>query len=140
VDKKKEIKRLIAEYAVAGELCWRDIYAQLTLCNHEGTDILAETERGAARIQVKGRWDKQWPHLRGPRGRDTFLVLVDLKNKRGADRPDFYILTTAEWDKLLKEQRQKQGCDNPDVEVAMVLEHKEQWMKIEQALGLDQRT
>jgi hypothetical protein len=65
---------------------------------------------------------------------------VDLKNKRGADRPDFYILTTAEWDKLLKEQRQKQGCDNPDVEVAMVLEHKEQWMKIEQALGLDQRT
>jgi len=47
----KDILGLAAEFAVASELCRRNIYAQLTLGLRKRTDILIETEVAMLRIQ-----------------------------------------------------------------------------------------
>jgi hypothetical protein len=47
----KDILGLAGEFAVASELCRRNIYAQLTLGLRKRTDILVETEVGMLRIQ-----------------------------------------------------------------------------------------
>jgi len=57
----KDTLGLAAEFAVASELCRRNIYAQLTLGLRKRTDILVETERGMLRIQVKGKQGREWP-------------------------------------------------------------------------------
>ena len=99
-----ELVGLSAEYAVACELCRRNIYAQLTLGNRKRTDILIETDEGMARIQVKGKTGPNWPHCKGIFRKDEFLVFVDLANKSVDERPDFYILYVADWDKLLDKE------------------------------------
>lgn len=66
----KDILGLAAEFAVASELCRRNIYAQLTLGFRKRTDILVETERGMSRIQVKGKQGKEWPGCKVIYGND----------------------------------------------------------------------
>ncbi|GAH85546.1 unnamed protein product, partial [marine sediment metagenome] len=61
----KDILGLAAEFAVASELCRRNIYAQLTLGLRKRTDLLIETERGMLRVQVKGKQAREWPGVKG---------------------------------------------------------------------------
>ena len=93
---------LAAEYAVASELCRRNIYAQLTLGLRKSTDILVATEKTMLKIQVKGRRKGNWQRIKGIYGEDMFLIFVDYKNKQEKDRPDFYILNFKDWKKLTK--------------------------------------
>jgi hypothetical protein len=98
----KQTLGLSAEFAVASELCRRDIYAQLTLGLRKSTDILIETETGMLKIQVKGKKGKHWPAVKGISGKDMFLIFVDFENKQDTDRPDFYILNFEDWNNLAK--------------------------------------
>jgi hypothetical protein len=97
---EKHTLGLAAEYAVAAELCKRDIYAQLTLGLRKRTDILAETEKGFLRMQVKAKQGREWPGVKGVYGEDI-LILVDFEKKEELERPDFYILTSEDWNKLI---------------------------------------
>ena len=56
---------LAAEFAVASELCRRNVYAQLTLGMRRRVDILVETESGMLRIQVKAKQRRVWPSCIG---------------------------------------------------------------------------
>lgn len=100
----KQTIGLAAEFAVASELCRRNIYAQLTLGLRKRTDLLIETESEMLRIQVKGKQGAQWPNLKGVSGKDIFLVLVDFYGKKVDERADFYILTPADWLDYVKSQ------------------------------------
>jgi hypothetical protein len=51
----KENLGLAAEFAVASELCRRNMYAQLTMGTHKRTDILIEGKSRMLSIQVKGK-------------------------------------------------------------------------------------
>jgi len=126
----KDILGLAAEFAVASELCRRNIYAQLTLGQRKRTDILVETEKAMLRIQVKGKQGKEWPWIKGISGKDILLVFVDFENKKENERPDFYILTAKDWERLLKIEKKKQGHDRPDIKPEMIKECKERWDKI----------
>ena len=68
---------LAAEYAVASELCRRNIYAQLTLGLRKSTDILVATEKTMLKIQVKGRRKGNWQRIKGIYREDMFLIFVD---------------------------------------------------------------
>ncbi|MCD6557610.1 MAG: hypothetical protein J7K31_01085 [Candidatus Aenigmarchaeota archaeon] len=98
----KDILGLAAEFAVASELCRRNIYAQLTLGPRKRTDLLVETEKSMLRIQVKGKQGREWPGVKGIYGEDIILVFVDFENKKENERPDFYILTVKDWEKLIE--------------------------------------
>ena len=146
----KHILGLAAEFAVASELCKRNIYAQLTLGPRKRTDILVETERAFLRIQVKGKQGREWPGCKGIYGEDIILVFVDFQNKKENERPDFYILTVEDWEKLLKKELKltgkvkrgevtldernmptwKDGYQGMGIIPKMIEEHKEQWDKI----------
>ena len=104
---EKSLLGLAAEYAVASELCRRNIYAQLTLGPRKRTDILVETETGMLRIQVKGKQGKEWPGVKGIYGKDAFLIFVDFEGKSDQERPDFYILTVEDWEKLLEKTKKR---------------------------------
>jgi hypothetical protein len=99
----KQTLGLAAEYAVASELCRRGIYAQLTIGHHKRADILAETEKAMIKIQVKAKQGREWPGVKGIVGKNIILILVDFENKKDAERPDFYILTSADWEKFIYE-------------------------------------
>ena len=155
----KELVGLSAEYAVACELCRRNIYAQLTLGNRKRTDILIETDKGMARIQVKGKTGPNWPHCKGIFRKNDFLVFVDFKNKSVDERSDFYILDVDDWIKLLeKEIRSTSNIEEGYVTIdeknvptwkggngsligghnitpKMIEEHKELWDKIKESVG-----
>ena len=81
---------LAAEYAVASELCKRNIYAQITLGNLKRTDILCASEQGLLRIQVKGKQGREWPGVREIYGDDMVLILVDFE-KKGKTRDLIFI-------------------------------------------------
>jgi hypothetical protein len=98
----KELLGLAGEYAVASELCRRELYSQLTLGNHKRTDILVETDTTMLRISVKAKQDKEWPSIKGPVRNDDFLVLVDFENKDLNDKLDFYILDQKAWHEVLR--------------------------------------
>jgi len=105
---------LAAEFAVASELCRRDIYAQLTFGNKKRTDILVMTELNRfARIEVKAKQGSTWPNCKGIFGDDVFLILVDFANRRETERPDFYILTSNDWLRVIKKGIQKIKERNP---------------------------
>lgn len=101
----KEFLGLAGEYLVAGELCRRGVYAQLTLGHHKQTDILVETETKMLRISVKAKQGNEWPSNAGLYRTDDFLVLVDLAGKSSIDRPDFYILNLEDWINLIREEQ-----------------------------------
>lgn len=97
----KETLGLAAEFAVASELCRRGIYAQLTLGNRKRTDLLVDSEDGQMlHVQVKAKQKREWPALKGISDPSFVLVLVDYEKKQLFERPDFYVLTSADWAKV----------------------------------------
>lgn len=150
----KDILGLAAEFAVASELCKRNIYAQLTLGLRKRTDILVETERGMLRIQVKGKQGREWPGCQGIYGENIVLVFVDFEDKEESARPDFYVLTVADWKRLLERELRatgkversevtinenniptwKDGYRGMGIKPEMVKGHKEEWDRIKSML------
>lgn len=92
---------LAAEFAVASELCRRNIYAQLTLGPRKRTDFLVDKPEGMVRIQVKAKQGTAWPNCKGVYG-DDILVFVDYYRKELNERPTFYILTADDWIDVIK--------------------------------------
>lgn len=106
---------LAAEYSVAGELCRRNLYAQLTLGNQKRTDILVFSENEElTRIEVKAKQGREWPNCRGIFGANIFIVFVDFHMKSSASRPDFYILSVADWRRVLKRRITEIQERNPE--------------------------
>lgn len=143
---------LAAEFAVASELCKRNIYAQLTLGLRKRTDILVETEKEMLRIQVKGKQGKEWPGCKGIYGEGIILVFVDFENKMENERVDFYILTVEDWAELIKIELEltgkvsrgevrindknmptwKDGYKGMGIIPRMIQKYKERWEKIKE--------
>jgi hypothetical protein len=85
---------LAAEFAVASELCRRNIYAQLTLGYQKRTDLLIfGPQDKLLRIEVKGKQGRYFPNCKGIYGENIFIVFVDYEGKNEFERPDFYILS-----------------------------------------------
>ena len=106
---------LAAEYSVAGELCRRNLYAQLTLGNQKRTDILVFSEdEELTRIEVKAKQGREWPNCRGIYGSNIFIVFVDFHLKDPTSRPDFYILSVADWRRVLKKRIAEIHERNPE--------------------------
>lgn len=105
---------LAAEYAVAAELCRRNVYAQLTLGNQKRTDLLAFSETGQlVRLEVKGKQGRSWPSCRGISGKRTFLIFVDFAGKAVDARPDFYVLTSSDWRRVIEMRISELRASNP---------------------------
>jgi len=159
---RKEMVGLAAEFAVASELCRRDIYAQLTLGHLKRTDLLILSEEDELlRIEVKGKQGRDWPNCKGIYGHNVMLVLVDFAGKSEPERPDFYILTVEDWVEFVKgevdkarakgshividernvpiwvEQKNAQGRSYKGIGVRpeSIQHHKEKWEKIDQAVA-----
>jgi len=94
----KSVLGVAGEFAVAAELCRRNIYAQPTFGHQKRMDLLAFGPGGRMlRVEVKAKQGHEWPNCRGIAGLDTFLVFVDFAGRLPAERPDFYILSSSEW-------------------------------------------
>jgi hypothetical protein len=108
---EKETIGLAGEYAVASEFCKRGFYAQLTLGHHKKTDLLLEGSGRLFRASVKSKQGNEWPNVRGIWEEDDLIVLVDFKDKKLLDRPDYFVLTVADWKKVTKKliKRKAQG-------------------------------
>jgi len=159
---RKEMVSLAAEFAVASELCRRDIYAQLTLGHQKRTDLLIFSEHDELlRVEVKGKQGKSWPNCKGIYGHNVMLVLVDFAGKSEPERPDFYILTVEDWRELVKGEIEKARAKDVRIELdernvpvwveqvnaqgqpykgigvrpESIQHHKEKWEKIKQALA-----
>jgi hypothetical protein len=103
----KYLLGIAGEYAVATELCRRNIYAQLTLGTQKRTDLLVSYETGRmARIEVKSKQRPDWPNCLGIASPEVFIVFVDFERKTETDRPDFYILSLSDWNYLLQDALQ----------------------------------
>ncbi len=155
---------LAAEYAVASELCRRNIYAQLTLGYQKRTDLLIFGEENKLlRVEVKGKQGREWPNCKGIYGENIYLVFVDFAGKNENERPDFYILTVQDWVSYAREQIAKTMAERPEKRIEMdkhnvpvwlveinasgnpyrgmgvrpnqIHQHKERWDKIVQAVG-----
>ncbi len=151
----KENLAQASEFAVASELCRRGMYAQLTMGTHKRTDILVESDNLLLRVQVKGKQVKEWPGVTGVFGEGSILVFVDYYAKSLADTPDFYVLTTSDWESLLRKEIietgkladgntridefncpiWKDGWRGMNVKPHQIAEHKDRWDKIKSILG-----
>ena len=159
---RKQMVGLAAEFAVASELCRRDIYAQLTLGHQKQTDLLIFSEDGELlRIEVKGKQGREWPNCKGVCGSNVILVFVDFAGKSEVERPDFYILTVGDWRDFAQGEIEKARAKGKRVELnernvavwgeqvnaqakphegigikpKQVQHHKEKWGKIIQAVS-----
>ena len=150
----KETLGLAGEFAVASELCKRGIYAQLTLANRKRTDLLVETDDSMLRVQVKSKQQREWPGVKGISGDDIILVFVDFESKELNARPDFYVLTSDDWKKvvdvrliksgLVKQKKVfldtnnvptwKDGYIGIGIRPADIQEFKDRWIKVETCL------
>jgi len=107
---EKETIGLAGEYAVASELCKRGFYAQLTLGHHKKTDLLVEGRQNKLfHVSVKSKQGYEWPNVRGIWEKGDLIVLVDFKDKKLNDRPDYYVLTVDDWKKVAKKLKIKKG-------------------------------
>lgn len=139
---------MAGEYAVASEVCRHDFYAQITLGHLKRTDILVYNPENQkeAKIEVKAKQERTWPHVKGISGDTTLLIFVDFKGKDEYERPDFYILTGKDWQDYLDQNVRgaddlkelmndttpvwNDGTVGQGVEVKEVLVHKERWEKL----------
>ena len=147
----KRLLELSAKFAVASELCRRNMYAQLTLGLQKRIDISVGTEESMLKIQVRSKQGDEWPGVKGIYGKDIVLVFVDFENKKDIERPDFYILTIEDWKDLVKKELEltgkikngevsidekymptwKDGYQGMGIKPKMIEEYKERWDKIE---------
>lgn len=154
---------LAAEFAVATELCRRNIYAQLTLGHQKRTDLLIfSSDNRLLKVEVKGKQGRDWPNCKGIYGENVFLVFVDFAGKSEFERPDFYVLTVEDWVNLVKAEIAGITIKRPEkrieidkynvpvnstevnvhgqpyrgmgVRPGQIQQHKEQWGKIIQVL------
>lgn len=109
----KGILGIAGEFAVASELCRRNIYAQLTLGNQKRTDLLVYKGDSYVRIEVKAKQGREWPNCKGVTG-DAFLVFVDFAQRGEGDRPDFYVLTADHWKSIMVGKRDAYHARYPD--------------------------
>ena len=104
---------LAAEFAVASELCRRNIYTQLTLGKQKRTDLLLMSSNGGfSRVEVKAKQGREWPNCRGIYGALAFLVFVDYAGRGNTDRPDFFVLTEKDWLRVLNKKSRQFNREN----------------------------
>jgi hypothetical protein len=115
---KKECLSLAGEYAVASELCRKNLFAQITCGNHKKTDILVykQDSKQFVQVEVKSTQRKTgWANCRGIKGSASILVCVDFSKAVDSNaRPDFYILTEKDWLGLLESRYFKELHSEPD--------------------------
>lgn len=141
----KEFLGLAGEYAVASELCKRNLFGMLTMGNHKKTDIIVENDRMVSKISVKTKQGREWPSVYGINKNDDYLVFVDYQNKDEMERPDFFILDLNEWNDFVKKESkkirgskidEKYGLIGPDgwkgvnIKVDHLMDYKENWETI----------
>jgi len=160
---EKALLGIAGEYLVAAELAKRNVYAQLTLGNRKRTDLLVLSDETGKmlKIEVKCKQAQEWPNCKGIYQKDSFIVFVDFKNLGEKQRPDFYILSVADWkafvagkerDYNLKHPERKTEINDQNVLVLLdevkngksyqgsgvkpkdIEQHKERWDKIMGAL------
>ena len=138
---ERAILGVAGEFAVAAELCRRNLYAQLTLGHQKRIDLLVVSGAGRmCRIEVKAKQGPEWPNCLGISAPDSFLVFVDFANRPDDQRPDFYVLTADEWRDLViqeKERYDEVGCSaykGMGVRPEKIKAHQEAWQKIARAL------
>jgi hypothetical protein len=112
----KSILGVAGEYYVAAELGKRNIYAQLTLGNQKRTDLLIFSEDNGKllKVEVKCKQGLEWPNCKGIFQQDTYIVFVDFKDIQETQRPDFYILNTDDWKKLVINKEREYKVKFPD--------------------------
>ena len=132
---------LAEEFAVASELCRRNIYAQLTLGLRKRTDILIETQQRMWRIQVKSKQSREWPGCKGIHGEGIILVFVDYENKNDTKRPDFYVLTVQDWEDLLeRELILTEKVERNDVRIEKKCSYLERWLYRDECITVRDQT
>jgi hypothetical protein len=93
---------IAGEFAVASELCRRNIYAQLTLGNQKRVDLLTMSrDRKLLAIEVKAKQTRTWANIKGLSAPDAFLVFVDFADRSAEKRPDFFVLSSGDWHSLV---------------------------------------
>jgi hypothetical protein len=154
---------LAAEFAVASELCRRNVYAQLTLGHQKRTDLLIFSENNILlRIEVKGKQSNEFPNCKGIYGENIFIVFGDYEGKGEYERPDFYILSQQDWITFVNNEIHRITTKHPEkrieiddhnvpifitevnksgqpyrgmgVRTNQIQQHKEQWGKIIEVL------
>lgn len=112
---ERQLAGFAGEYAVACELCRRNVFAQVVYGKWKDTDVLAvnlDTGKSIL-IEVKTKTGEQWPAVRGLRGGNRVLVFVDFENKGLNKRPDFYIMDDEDWQQYL----QKLKAQYPEMQI-----------------------
>jgi len=150
---KRENLNMAGEYAVASEICRRNFYAQITLGHLKRTDILVYNPDSGKelRIEVKAKQGKEWPGIKGINDNQSLLIFVDFENKKGNERPDFYILNAQDWRDFLNNfvinnpnfkqlidnyiPQWKDGYVGTSVRPHQIVQHKEKWDKVEKLLS-----
>ncbi|MCD6300686.1 MAG: hypothetical protein J7L82_01285 [Staphylothermus sp.] len=91
---EKSLLGLAGEYLVAGEICRRGYHAQITFGRWKNTDILAVNlaNGNTILVEVKSKQGREWPNVKGSKGKKRIQILVDFKGKGLLERPDFYII------------------------------------------------
>ena len=106
---------LAGEFAVASELCRRDVYAQPTFGNQKRLDLLALVSSSRhIRIEVKAKQKGEWPSCKGISGENVFLVFVDFAGKSDTERPDFYVLSSNDWRQVVERELERLKQKYPD--------------------------
>ena len=105
----KEILGLAGEYAVASEVCRMGFYAQIAYGRWKNIDVLAvNPDNGkTVLIEVKTKQGREWPGVRGVKGPNRLLILVDYYGKSAGERPDFYVLDADDWREYLETIKSK---------------------------------
>ncbi|MBN4050375.1 hypothetical protein JYT28_01315 [Desulfobulbus sp. AH-315-M07] len=109
---------LAAEFAVASELCRRNIYAQLTLGHQKRVDILVLSVAGSlTRVEVKAKQGREWPNCKGIFGKNAFIVFVDYQAIKSNERPRFFLLSTRDWRRVVEARIKEIQTKNPSKRV-----------------------
>lgn len=125
----KDCIGLAAEFAVASELCRRNIYAQLTFGTKKRTNLLVMTEGNRfARIEVKAKQGSTWPNCVGIFGDDVFLIFVDFAGCSDLERPAFYVLTSADWIETIESEIERLTKKNPNQRIEITPENVPLWL------------
>lgn len=104
----RDMLGIAAEFAVASELCRRNVYARPTFGHLKRTDLLILGNKGKTlRIEAKGKQGRQWPNCKGIPDNNSVMVLVDFEGKTEKNRPDFYILTLGDWLAFVEDVQQR---------------------------------
>ncbi|MCD6365650.1 MAG: hypothetical protein J7M14_07215 [Planctomycetes bacterium] len=120
----KSILSVAGEFAVAAELCRRNLYAQLTLGHCKRIDLLVINDSGRmGRIEVKAKQAGTWPNCRGIASDDSFLVFVDFAAKSETERPDFYVLSAEDWRAFAKDEMARYKAKHPERRIELTDEN-----------------